>query len=93
MTCLNGYFHNLYTMSMAEALLEAPNGGAIAVWASSTLTEPDQQSVMNAEMFRQLFSSSSVTIGEACQRAKSVVNDPDVKKSWMLFGDPSMRLR
>jgi uncharacterized repeat protein (TIGR01451 family) len=93
MTCLNGYFHDLYSTSMAEALLEAPNGGAIAVWASSTLTEPDQQAVMNAEMFRQLFGSSSVTIGEACQRAKSVVNDADVKKSWMLFGDPSMKLR
>jgi uncharacterized repeat protein (TIGR01451 family) len=93
MTCLNGYFHDLYTLSMAEAFLEAPNGGAIAVWASSTLTEPDQQAVMNAELFRQLFSSNSLTIGEACLRAKAVVNDPDVKKSWMLFGDPSMKLR
>ena len=93
MTCLNGFFHDIFSESMAEALLEAPNGGAIAVWASSTLTEPDQQALMNRELFRQLFGSSSITFGEACMRAKSVVVDPDVKKSWMLFGDPSMKLK
>ncbi len=27
MNCLNGFFHDLYTTSMAEALLEAPGGG------------------------------------------------------------------
>src|SRR5205814_7486842 len=35
MTCLNGYFHDLFTESLAEALMKAPNGGAIAVWTSS----------------------------------------------------------
>jgi len=93
MTCLNGFFHDVFTESMAEALLKAPNGGAIAVWASSTLTEPDQQALMNRELFRHLFGSTSITLGEACMRAKVVVTDPDVKRSWMLFGDPSMRLR
>jgi len=93
MTCLNGFFHDVFSESMAEALLKNPNGGAIAVWASSTLTEPDSQAVMNAELFRQLFGNPSLTIGEACQRAKTVAADPDVKKSWMLFGDPSMKLK
>src|SRR5205807_5739562 len=62
MNCLNGYFHDLYTESMAEALLKAPNGGAIAVWASSSLTEPDQQAVMNRELFRQLFVGKKVLL-------------------------------
>ena len=93
MTCLNGYFHDLFTESMAEALLKAPSGGAIGVWASSTLTQPDAQSVMNHELLRQLFSSTSITLGDACMRAKAVVSDSDVKKSWMLFGDPTMKLR
>ena len=93
MTCLNGYFHDPYSDSVAEALLKAPNGGAVAVWASSTLTEPDQQAVMNRELYRQLFSNPSLTLGEAIVRAKLVVIDSDVKKSWMLFGDPSMKLR
>ena len=93
MTCLNGYFHDLYTESLAEALLKAPGGGAAAVWASSTLTTPDFQEQMNKELMRQLFGSSSLTIGEAVARAKKVVTDRDVRASWILFGDPSMKLR
>ena len=40
MTCLNGLFHDIYADSLAEALLKAPQGGAVVVWASSGLTEP-----------------------------------------------------
>jgi uncharacterized repeat protein (TIGR01451 family) len=93
MTCLNGYFHDVYSGSMAESLMRAPNGGAIAVWASSTLTQPDQQSIMNRELFRILFSNPTITLGEAVMRAKAVASDADLRKSWILFGDPSMRLR
>ena len=35
MNCLNGYFQDVFTFSLAEALLMNPHGGAIAVWASS----------------------------------------------------------
>ena len=38
MTCLNGYFHDVLTVSLAEAVLQAPGGGAVGVWASSGLT-------------------------------------------------------
>ncbi len=92
MTCLTGFFHDLYTTSMAEALLQAPNGGAIAVWGSSTLTEPDQQALMNNELMRQLF-TPGVTIGEAARRAKMATADRDVRTSWILFGDPSMKIK
>jgi hypothetical protein len=60
MNCLNGLFHDLYTESLAEALIRAERGGAVAVWASSALTEPDQQAAMNQQLFRLLFNSSSV---------------------------------
>jgi uncharacterized repeat protein (TIGR01451 family) len=92
MTCLNGYFHDIDTESLATALLTAPNGGAIAVWASSTLTEPDQQAAMNRELFRLLFSDPTLTLGEAVLRAKRVSSDTDVQRSWIFFGDPSMKL-
>jgi Peptidase family C25 len=39
MTCLNGFFHDVNSESLAEALLKADAGGAVAVWASSGLTE------------------------------------------------------
>lgn len=92
MTCLSGAFHDVYTTSVAEGLLFAPNGGAIAVWASSTLTEPDQQALMNNELMRQLF-TPGMTIGEAARRAKFATTTRDIRTSWILFGDPSMKLK
>jgi hypothetical protein len=93
MNCLNGYFHDEFSYSLAEALLEAPNGGAVAVWASSTLTEPDGQETMNRELLSQLFGGGNLTIGEAINKAKRAVVDADTRNSWILFGDPSMRLQ
>jgi uncharacterized repeat protein (TIGR01451 family) len=93
LNCLNGYFHDVFTISLAEALMKAPNGGAIGVWASSTLTQPDQQALMGNELFANLFSTDNLTLGQAVARAKNVATDPDVRKSWILFGDPTMKLR
>ena len=91
MTCLNATFHDLYTFSLAEALIKAPNGGAIAVWSSTTLTEPAPQFAMNQELLRQLFGTNS-TIGQAILKAKQATGSMDVRRSWNLIGDPSMRL-
>jgi len=94
LNCLNGYFHDVFTESLAEALLKAPNGGAVAVWASSTLTQPDQQALMGRALFQQLFRTDvNLTLGDAVGRAKAAAIDPDVRKSWILFGDPTMKLR
>jgi hypothetical protein len=78
---------------MAEALLKAKGGGAVAVWASSGLTEPDKQAVMNKELIRLLFGKESLTLGEATAQAKASVSDQDIRKTWILFGDPTTRLR
>jgi hypothetical protein len=94
MTILNGFFHDLFTESLAEALLSPPSGGALAVWASSGLTEPNEQVIgMNEEFVRLLFNGEDLTIGEAAMRAKAAANDPDVRKTWILFGDPTTKLR
>jgi hypothetical protein len=93
MTCLNGLFHDLYTESLAEALLRAPGGGAIAVWASSGLTGPSGQVILNKELIRLLFGSGPITLGEATARAKASVSDQDIRKTWILFGDPTTRLK
>jgi hypothetical protein len=93
MTCLNGYTHDAYIDSLAESLLKAPNGGAMAVWASSGFTEPEPQFAMSTQFYRQVFGASSMRIGDAFKPAKSAISDPDVRRTWMLFGDPSMRIR
>lgn len=92
MTCLNGYFDDPVLDSLAESLLKA-NGGAAAVWASTAQCEPTAQEALNQELYRLLFSGTPITVGEAAARAKQVVADGDVRRSWILFGDPAMRLK
>ena len=91
MNCLNGVFHDVWTESVAEGLLKSPNGGAIGVWASSALTSPDQQFLMNAELYRQLFGSTP-TIGDAILKAKSATQDRDARRTFILFGDPTITI-
>jgi hypothetical protein len=92
MTCLNGYYNDPVLDSLAESLMKSI-GGAAAVWASSAQCEPGGQEQMNAELYRLLFSGEPITVGEATQRAKQAVTDSDVRRSWILFGDPAMRLK
>jgi hypothetical protein len=96
MTCLNGLFQDIYMESLAEALILAPKGGAIGVWASSGLTQPDEQARMNAELIRLLFRGEhrqNLTIGQAVMQAKRATQDKDVRKTWVLIGDPATRLK
>jgi hypothetical protein len=94
MTCLNGYFQDISAESLAEALVKAP-GGAIAVWASSGMTAPNVQSTANQELYRLLFGKgdASILLGDAVRGAKAAAGNEDVRRTWILFGDPTMRLR
>jgi len=93
MTCLNGFFQTPYVESLAEALLKAENGGAVAVWTSSGLTDPNKQSLLNKELMRLLFNGLGLTLGEATAGAKAATSNQDVRRSWILFGDPTTRLK
>jgi hypothetical protein len=48
---------------------------------------------MSLEFLRLLFSGEAGTLGEAAARAKAATDDLDVRRTWILFGDPSLRLR
>ena len=89
MTCLNGYYHAPNLDSLAESLLKAP-GGAAAVWASSGFTVPTDQEELNVVMVRTLYERSGMTLGRAIQIAKTAIGDPDVRRTWILLGDPTM---
>jgi hypothetical protein len=91
-TCLNGLFHDLFTECLGEAVLKAPDGGAVAFWASSTLTDLNDQMAVNEALLREILSGETVTIGEAVRRAKAATRNRDVRRSWILFGDPSLQL-
>lgn len=94
MTCLTGFFHDPAIESLGQSLLKA-QGGAIAVWASSGLTDATAQVVMNQAAIKQLLGplSTKSTIGEHIMRAKGVISDVDVRRTWILLGDPATRLK
>ncbi|HKP47409.1 MAG TPA: C25 family cysteine peptidase, partial [Pyrinomonadaceae bacterium] len=95
MDCLNGYFHeaNGALLSMSEAFLKAPNGGAVAAFASSGLTSTPGQREMELELYRQLYGSQPIALGDAIHLAKNASSDIDVKRTWIYFGDPSLKIR
>ncbi len=89
--CLNGLFQDVYAQSLAESLLLAPNGGAIAVWASSGFTDQPPQSSMNLAFLHQLAAHPGQPLGRLILNAKAGTTDTDVRRTWILFGDPALK--
>jgi hypothetical protein len=62
------------------------------------MTGAHDQAVMNQELYRWLFTESyphgvPPTLGEAAVDAKAAVGDGDTRRTWMLLGDPTMKLK
>ncbi len=93
MTCLNGAFTEENGESLAESIIKAPNGGAVAVWASSGLTIPFGQIDVSKQFYTLLFTGQTQRIGDATKQAKASTSDMDVRRLSILFGDPAMRFR
>ncbi|HXI88845.1 MAG TPA: C25 family cysteine peptidase [Blastocatellia bacterium] len=78
--------------------MRSEHGGAVAVWASDGMTFPADQASINQQLYRLLFGAGDpkappMTLGEATQRAKAATAEADVRRTWILFGDPSMRVK
>jgi uncharacterized repeat protein (TIGR01451 family) len=91
MDCLNGLFQDVYAQSLAESLILAPNGGAVAVWASSGFTDQPPQASMNLAFLHQLAAHPGDLLGRLVLNAKAGTTDSDVRRTWILFGDPAMK--
>jgi hypothetical protein len=93
MDCLNGFFQDVYAESLAESLLLAPNGGAVAVWASSGFTQQSPQSTLNQAFLHFFASNPNQSLGRLVLQAKAGTTDNDVRRTWILFGDPAMKIQ
>jgi hypothetical protein len=94
LTCLNGFFHEITRISLAENLVNASNGGAVAAWASSGKTTPDIQEIMGQRFYQQIGLGNITRIGDLIRDAKTVVpGGRDVRESWVLIGDPMLKVR
>jgi len=93
MDCLNGFFQDVYAQPLGMTLLLAPNGGGVAVLASSGLNQPAPQTNLDALVVQNAFGGNGVTLGDAIVKAKSDISDPDVRRTFVLFGDPAMKVK
>jgi len=97
MTCLNGFFIHPKVESLAEALLWAPDGGAVAVLAPTSLTTAYAQAELRRPFIEALLGQNQ-SLGEALLLAQqksyeggSELND--VQETFLLFGDPALHLK
>jgi hypothetical protein len=90
MNCLNGYFEDPLNESLAEALMRNEHGGAIAVWASSGMTFPNEQASINQQLYRTLFGKTNLTLGEQVRFARLATANADVRRLWIRFAIPRL---
>jgi hypothetical protein len=93
LTCLNGYSHDPVAVSLGKSMVLAPSTGAIATWSSSGLTVPEAQQEMAQSFYSTFFSKPNQRLGDAIRAAKAATTDTDVRRTWILLGDPTVRLR
>jgi hypothetical protein len=95
LTCLNGYFIRPRPTddSFAEALLKTGNGGAAASWASTTETTADYQLTMGIGFFQGLAAGNIPRLGDLIKFSKNTIAGSDVGYSWVLLGDPALKVR
>jgi len=92
MDCLNGFFQDVYAQPLGVSLLLAPNGGGVAVLASSGLNQPTPQTMLDQLVVQNALVAHS-TLGGSILKAKTQITDPDVRKTFLLFGDPAMQVK
>ena len=93
MDCLNGFFQDVYSQPLGVTLLLASNGGAVAVLASSGLNQPAPQIQLDKLVVQNALGSTRLTLGDSILKAKSQINDGDVRRTFVLFGDPAMQIK
>jgi hypothetical protein len=93
MDCLNGFFQDVYAQPLGVTLLLVPNGGAVAVLASSGLNQPPPQTQLDGLVVQGALNTKGATVGDAIVKAKSKISDGDVRRTFILFGDPAMQVK
>jgi uncharacterized repeat protein (TIGR01451 family) len=91
--CEAGWYQNLFGPSINEALLLAPDRGAMAAFGPSGATEPTTQKALYARVYGPWL-EGGVPLGEAIRQAKIAAlaggAAPGVIEGWNLLGDPSL---
>jgi hypothetical protein len=93
LTCLNGFFVSTTNESLAELLFKSSFGGGAMAWSSTALTTPDIQEIMASKFFLSVGQGTFPRIGEAIRDSKLNAPNRDVPYTWVLIGDPALKIR
>lgn len=96
-TCLTGMFIHPEVESLTETLLWQTDGGAVAALSPTAPTFSSAQHILSDAFAAALESSPDLTLGEwllEAQRhlARDDANQREVLETFLLFGDPALRL-
>ncbi|MBN1937603.1 MAG: hypothetical protein JW934_23300 [Anaerolineae bacterium] len=96
MTCYTGRFAFWESATLDESLLRHSGGGAAAVWGSTNLGNDSGHEVLAGRFFYYLFDEERTELGDLTTSAKLALfqsgSDLDLLDSFVLLGDPAMRL-
>lgn len=94
--CLAGHFEAPAMDSLAELLMRRPQGGAVAVWASSALSLNAPATDLGEAFYRAVLQEGEDTLGMAVLGARrSLPGDlftRDTLATYNLLGDPALRI-
>ncbi len=95
MNCLNGMYYDAdpATLSLADKLLFNGHGGAVAMFASTTLTVPDLQVRVQDALYEYIVTHPEARLGDSVRMAKLRGGSADITGSWTLFGDPMLKVK
>ena len=93
LTDYNGLFTHARFDSLTEALVKSPTGGAPAAWASPTVTTPDYQLALGLRFTNQIGLGNITRLGDLVADAKSTIPGSDIGYSFVLVGDPALKVR
>jgi hypothetical protein len=97
MNCLNGYFHFPYFDALGEALVKAPEKGAIAAFSPSGLSLDVPAHVYHQALVAELTSGRHQRLGDALLAAQITYAEsgyfPELLAIYNLLGDPALRIR
>lgn len=88
--CLNGAFAETNLESLAEAVMKTQTGGAFAVWSASASNTADAQELLAKEYNLRVF--SGMRLGDAARETKMTTYIPDIRRTYVFFGDPTQRI-
>ncbi|CAN2039613.1 Gingipain domain-containing protein [Candidatus Magnetomoraceae bacterium gMMP-15] len=97
MTCLNGFFAHWETYCIAEEFLIAPNKGAVAVFAPSSLGSAWDHRLLDKAIFSNIFEKKKEIVGAIVTYSKieaySHIISDDIIRMFHFIGDPATSLK